>query len=112
MSNLVFVGGALRLNPSQTDKVLLSTVLPPGAIIIGVHKRVVFISILINAAQARIDSFQPKIFTAQACLRFSLHLVFPMSKYLKNPVVLSSSDSFPGHGDQLPAQGNHFFAYT
>ncbi len=48
MSNVVCTG--LGLNPTQADKILLPTVAPPGAMIIGVHQRIVFIRILFYAA--------------------------------------------------------------
>jgi hypothetical protein len=73
---------SLRLDPTQSNVILLSAVLPPDTIVIFLFYRIIFILIFIHATDALIQTLQPKIFTTQANLFHTVHTPFPLWSFL------------------------------
>lgn len=71
----------LRLNPAQSDEILLATILPLATLIVCSFGRVIFACVLVDATDAAIDIFQTEILTRQTNF---LHIV--------HKFVLSSQD--------------------
>ena len=73
-----FRGGGFRLEPAQPNEILLSTIVPSGAIVIFSFSRIIFDAALIHPADTMIDILQSEILTAQTDLLYGLHGIFSL----------------------------------